>query len=170
MPQLVKGGKHAFGWSRVGDRGRITIPPEAVAEYRLHEFEQLILVPGSRTSGGFGVATPESLKKSHLEIPRDAHPGFEGSGMPEGSISEHKGKPYCRAVLRQGGFTLPVETLQRYGIGPGDRLLVIRGSGLAVGFAVRGPIVEEARKHPELEVFQPNCRFLAGNQWEEEPP
>jgi hypothetical protein len=46
--------------------------------------------------------------------------------------------------------------LKLYGIEPGDDLLVIRGSGLALGFAVRGPIVEEARNHPELE------RFAAG--------
>jgi hypothetical protein len=33
MPQLVKGGKHTFGWSRVGKTGRIIIPPEALTEY-----------------------------------------------------------------------------------------------------------------------------------------
>ena len=26
MPRLVKGGKYTFGWSRVGDMGRITVP------------------------------------------------------------------------------------------------------------------------------------------------
>jgi len=50
MPQLVKGGKYTFGWSRVGDTGRIVIPAEAVEEYRLKESEKLILVPGSKTS------------------------------------------------------------------------------------------------------------------------
>lgn len=37
MPQLVKGGKHVFGWSRVGDTGRIIIPPEAMEEYHLKD-------------------------------------------------------------------------------------------------------------------------------------
>ena len=32
--------------------------------------------------------------------------------------------------------------------------LVIRGSGLAVGFAVRGPIVQEARYHGKLPVCE----------------
>ncbi len=36
----------------------------------------------------------------------------------------------------------------------GDKLLVIRGSGLAVGFAVKGPIVKVAQKHKEIKVFQ----------------
>jgi hypothetical protein len=39
------------------------------------------------------------------------------------------------------------------GVHPGDRLLVVRGSGRALGFVARGPILDEALKHPELEVF-----------------
>jgi hypothetical protein len=35
----------------------------------------------------------------------------------------------------------------------GDRLLVVRGSGLALGFLERGPIYEEARRHPDIETF-----------------
>jgi hypothetical protein len=34
----------------------------------------------------------------------------------------------------------------------GDKLLVIRGSGLAIGYAVRWTIVEEDKKHRELVV------------------
>jgi len=48
---------------------------------------------------------------------------------------------------------VPSETLEAYGISRGDRLLVIRGNGRALGFAVRGPIVEEAERHLELDVF-----------------
>jgi len=33
---------------------------------------------------------------------------------------------------------------------PGDRLLAVRGSRLALGFVARGPIYKEATKHPEL--------------------
>jgi hypothetical protein len=35
----------------------------------------------------------------------------------------------------------------------GERLLVVRGSGFALGFVQRGPIYEEALRHPEIEVF-----------------
>jgi hypothetical protein len=41
----------------------------------------------------------------------------------------------------------------RTGIQSGERLLVVRGSGLALGFLQRGPIYEEASRHPEIEVF-----------------
>ena len=35
MPQLVKGGKNAHGWSEVSNTGKIAIPDEALAEYKL---------------------------------------------------------------------------------------------------------------------------------------
>ncbi len=38
-------------------------------------------------------------------------------------------------------------------IQPGERLLVVRGSGLALGFLQQGPIYEEAQHHPQIEVF-----------------
>jgi hypothetical protein len=36
---------------------------------------------------------------------------------------------------------------------PGDRLLAVRGSGRALGFVARGPIYEEALRHPDLACF-----------------
>ena len=39
------------------------------------------------------------------------------------------------------------------GVKPGDRLLAVRGSRYGLSFVARGPIYEEALKHPELEVF-----------------
>ena len=158
MPQLVKGGKHTFGWSRVGDTGGIIIPPEALGEYGLQESEKLVLVPGSQTSGGFGLGSEESVKRSPLGVVMEVHPGLGEFRVPEGEVIEYKGKPYCWVELRGGGVVVPPGTLKEYGIRIGDQLLVIRGSGLAIGFAVRGPIVEEAKKHRELEVFEPETR------------
>jgi bifunctional DNA-binding transcriptional regulator/antitoxin component of YhaV-PrlF toxin-antitoxin module len=158
MVQLVKGGKHTFGWSLVGDTGRITIPPGALEEYRLRESEKLILVPGSRTSGGFGLGSQESVRRSPLGVVLEVHPALGEFRVPEGETVEYEGKPYCWVELRGGGIAVPPGTLGRYGIGVGDELLVIRGSGLAIGFAVRGPIVEEAKRHPELDVFEPEAQ------------
>lgn len=158
MPQLVKGGKHVFGWSRVGDTGRINIAPEALREYGLKDSVKLILVPGSRTSGGFGLGTRESVKGSPLGVVADVHPELGEFRLPEGQAITYQGKPYCWVELRNGGINVPPQTLEMYGINIGDKLLSIRGSGLAIGFAVRGPIVEEARKHRELEIFEPDTR------------
>jgi hypothetical protein len=150
MPQLVKGGKYTFGWCRVGDGGEITVPPEALREYRLEGVREVILVPGSRTSGGFGIATAESLQGSPLAATLRGDPTHE---VPKGGAVEERVRPYHRATMRDGRLTVPPEVLARYGIRPGDRILCIRGSGRAIGFAVRGPIVEEAQRHPELHTF-----------------
>jgi bifunctional DNA-binding transcriptional regulator/antitoxin component of YhaV-PrlF toxin-antitoxin module len=158
MPQLVKGGKHTYGWSLVGNTGRIILPPQALEEYRLKEFERLLLVPGSHTSGGFGLGSRESIKKSQLGFITDVHPELGEHRLPEGEIIEYEGKPFYWVELRNGGIEVPPGILDRYGIKIGDKLLVIRGSGLAIGFAVRGPIVEEARKHHGLELFAPEKR------------
>ena len=153
MPQLVKGGKHVFGWTLVGDKGKIIIPPEALEEYGLRESDKLIMIPGSKTSGGFGLGTQKILKESPLGTVLDANPALKNFRVSEKEVIEYRGKPYCWTKLINQGISVPPDTLKRYGIEVGDRLLVIRGSGLALGFAVRGPIVEEAGKHPELKVF-----------------
>ncbi|MGD8456556.1 MAG: hypothetical protein PVF83_09240 [Anaerolineales bacterium] len=154
MPQLVKGGKHTFGWTRVGNTGRIRIPPEALEEYQLQEAGKLLLIPGSRTSGGFALGAQEAVAQSQLGNLTDISHMLEESLTVEGELIEDKGRPYGWVVLRDGGVTIPAGTLARFGVETGGKLLVIRGSGLAVGFAVRGPIVEEALKHPELLTFE----------------
>jgi len=101
------------------------------------------------------LASQESLKSSPLGSVVSTNPDIGEFRLPEGEIIEDKGRRYGWVELLNRGITLPPGTLEKYGIRIGDRLLVIRGSGLAIGFAVRGPIVEEAKKHPELAVFEP---------------
>jgi bifunctional DNA-binding transcriptional regulator/antitoxin component of YhaV-PrlF toxin-antitoxin module len=155
MPQLVKGGKHAYGWSYVGDTGRIILPPEAMEDYRLKGSERLIVVPDSQTSGGFGLAPQKLMEGSPLGNVMDDHPELKEFRIAEGEVIVNKGKAYCWVQLQHSSIKIPPRTLEHYGIKIGDQLLVIRGSGLAIGFAVRGPILEEALKHDELEVFGP---------------
>jgi len=156
LPQLVKGGKHTYGWSAVADAGTIVIPPEAIAEYGLEDGDKLIVVPGSRTSGGFGLSSRKSVIGSVLGVVLEEYPELWESRVPAGDVVEHGGRPYCWVMLRHGTIDLAAPTPAKYGVNVGDRLLVIRGSGLALGFAVRGPIVQEARKYGELPVFEYN--------------
>jgi len=153
MPQLVKGGKHAFGWTRIGVGGELVLPPDAVAEYGFEEGERLILIPGSRTSGGFGLARVASIDGSPMRAVLEAHPELAGQKWGAGEVVEQDGRVYCSAKLRLGRVSLSPDALAAYGIAIGSKLLVIRGSGRALGFAVRGPILEEANRHLELEVF-----------------
>jgi bifunctional DNA-binding transcriptional regulator/antitoxin component of YhaV-PrlF toxin-antitoxin module len=155
MPQLVKGGKYVYGWCQVGDTGRISIPPEAMDEYGLKEHDKVILMSGSRRSGGFAVTTPRLLSGSPLSAVLDRFPRLRTFQMPEARVIRAGGGSYCWTSIEEGGYiTLPQETLWEYEVVPGDRLLAVRGSGLALGFARKGPIVDQAVTHSEIETFE----------------
>ncbi|MDD3828168.1 MAG: hypothetical protein PHY79_19560 [Anaerolineae bacterium] len=129
MPQLAKGGKWIFGWVIVGQQGELTIPPQAWDEYRFQAGEEVSFLAGSRTSGGFGLSTPRLLAQAVAPLQTRA--------LARGSIGP------------DGHLVIPAEV----GVRPGDRLLVVRGSGRALGFMARGPIYDQALRHPELETF-----------------
>ena len=150
MPHLVKGGKYVYGWSKVGNTGKIVIPSEAIEEYDLKDGEKVILIPGSSRSGGFGITTGERLKDSPLVSM--VAPFFEKE-IHEGEVIDIKGKLCCWVHFLNGCITVPGETLNQYGVNEGDTVLSVRGSSAALGMVVRGPIIEEAKKH-DIEVFE----------------
>jgi hypothetical protein len=129
MPQLVKGGKWVFGWTVVDSARKIRIPPEAYSEYGFQPGEQVIYLAGSRRSGGCSMARQEKLAGSQIS--------FAQRMLGEGVVGEDE------------QVVLPSRT----GIQPNERLLVVRGSELGLGFVQRGSIYEEALQHPEIEVF-----------------
>jgi hypothetical protein len=129
MPQLVKGGKWVFGWTVVNSAGEVRIPPEAYAEYGFQTGEQIVFLNGSKRSGGCGVARREKLVGSQILLVHRM--------LGVGVVGENERVAFPNAT----------------GFRPGERLLVVRGSGLALGFVQRGPIYEEALRHPEIEVF-----------------
>jgi len=154
MPQLAKGGKHVFGWSNIGKNGRILIPPEAFDEYGFRGVDKLILMSASKRSGGFVMTTVKKLASSQIDSLVTNNPELSLYNILEGEVIKSGQRMLCWVNLNHdGSFVVPINTLQLYGAEPKGKLLVVRGSGLALGFLVRGPIIEEAKKHPELEVF-----------------
>jgi len=154
MPQLVKGGKHVFGWSQVTEKGQIRVPPEAFTEYELDGCDKMILMSGSKRSGGFGLTTVEKLKGSDIGQVLGEFPELASYAIPEGEAVRKGSRYYCWTSLDSDGFfSLPSKTLSVYGIKPGQKVLVARGSGLAIGFLARGLIFEQAKKHNDLKVF-----------------
>lgn len=103
--------------------------------------------------GGFSIVPLHSLADSPLGDVLWARPELAAPDLADGTEAVHGGRLHCRVTVRAGHILPGVEALARYGAAPGDRLLVVHGSGLRVGFAVRGPLVAEAHRHPELEVF-----------------
>jgi hypothetical protein len=85
MPRLVKGAKNVFGWSRVGDDGRIVIPPDAFAEYGFAEEGNAVLMSGSKKSGGFGLTTVDKIKESSLAAIITAIPELVEYKISEGT-------------------------------------------------------------------------------------
>jgi hypothetical protein len=155
LPQLVKGGKHAYGWSEVGATGKVAVPEEALAEYNLLVPCKVFLLSGSKRSGGFAITTSALLKDSVLARPLNENPKLASFQLPEGETITINGKPYCWVTLNtDGSITVPLETLKQYGVNAGDRLLSVRGSCFALAFCVKGPIIEEAKKHPNLTLLK----------------
>jgi len=154
MPQLVKGGKHTFGWSIISSSGRIMIPAEAREEYNLKTGDKLIIISGSKTSGGFSIVEIEKLRSSSLSNILENNSHFNILKTTKGEPVKKNQRVFCWAEIEEdGSFIIPINTLALFGASPGNRLLAIRGSGLGVGFAVKGPIIQEAEKHKELEIF-----------------
>ncbi|MBD3285616.1 hypothetical protein GF359_04095, partial [candidate division WOR-3 bacterium] len=147
MPQLVKGGKYVFGWSQVTEEGRIMIPPEAFAEYKLEGCGKVILMSGSRRSGGFGLTTVDRIKDTPIGQVLDELPELASCSIPEGEPLSKKSRTYCWIRLTsEGRFTVPPDTLRIYGIEPGQKVLVARGSGLVLGFPARGTYSRGSKK------------------------
>ena len=57
MPQISKGGKFIFGISHIREDLTIQIPEQAVHEYALTDIENIILITGSKATGGFCITT-----------------------------------------------------------------------------------------------------------------
>lgn len=128
MPQLVKGGKWVFGWVTIGQDCKIQIPEAAFLEYGFQTGERIVFTKGSRTSGGFGIGHVNVVSTSEAMKARIFSAGEIDNDMR---------------------IQLPDEL----GMTPGVRLLACRGSCYALGFLLQGPIINEALKHPEIEVL-----------------
>ena len=113
----------------VGPVGQLTIPPAAWVEYGFRVGDEVTILPGSRRSGGFGLTHSRLLAGTPARIQMRA-------------LARTK-------VDAPGLVVIPAVV----GCVPGDRLLVVRGSGRALGFVAHGPIFDEATRHPDLACF-----------------
>jgi hypothetical protein len=154
LPQLVKGGKHAYGWSEVSITEKNAIPDEALKEYNLVATCKLFLLSSSKRSGGFALTTMSLLKNSVLSNLLDENSKMTSYQLSEGQTITVAGKPYCWVRLNtDGSIIVPLKTLEKYGVKAGDQLLSVRGSCFALAFCVEGPRIKEAKNHQNLTLF-----------------
>jgi hypothetical protein len=161
MPQIVKGGKWVYGWSVAGMDYRVPVPEEAIEEYAFSPGEDVLIMSGSRSSKGFAVTTINLLSgtpfqrhfEGYLEY-LDRYERNRTSDEHTRAVFTRKGKVFSRVYLDERcRLHMWHALLEQYGVYPFDRLLTVRGSGIALGYIVKGPIVEEAEKHPEIRTF-----------------
>ncbi|MBN1780785.1 AbrB/MazE/SpoVT family DNA-binding domain-containing protein [bacterium] len=151
MPQLVKGGKYVFAWSHVSGSGRIRIPEEALKEYGFNAGDKIFIINGSRTSKGFAITKPDLIRHSPIYTQMARNQDLiQFKPLPGGTVRIGKRSYAWTEIDAQGSFGLDEAVLHQYDVNFNDNLLVVRGSGFALGLIRTGPIVEEALKHPEL--------------------
>ncbi|MBU7046095.1 MAG: hypothetical protein HXS54_06620 [Theionarchaea archaeon] len=124
------------------------IPPEALKEYELKNHENVLMMSRHKLSGGFDLIFT-GIVEGLLGI----NDKFAEHPLSEGEIEETHGKFICWVCIRDGLITVPVETLEKYSVYPGNYLLSVKESFVILTFLVKGPLVKEAQKH-ELPVYE----------------
>ncbi len=155
MPQLVKGGKYIFGWSIITSERRIRIPDEAFDEYKFQSGEKLIIVSGSKASGGFSIIGINTFLKSEFVMPLIKRLGYSNESdtfkLEMNKIVFKGARWFCwTGIDKEKYFKISSELIELIGVKKGDKLLVGRGSGIGPAFISKGLIVNEAKKHTEL--------------------
>ena len=158
MPQLVKGGKYVFGWTNINIDLRIRIPDETFDEYKFIETDRLIIISGSRASGGFSISSPYSIINSKF-----GYNIIKALGYIKKSdlftVKKLKAVKHGKRWLswtyldKEKYFKLSDELINTMDRGAGSKLLVIRGSGTGPAFITKGRIYNEALNHKNIIEF-----------------
>jgi hypothetical protein len=144
MPQLNKGGKFVFGWSLITPERTVNIPQQAYDEYNLKSSDKVILISGSKRTGGFCVSSRIMIKQSDINGLFEQYPSLSDFKTNEGEFVKYKGRFYCWVNLNNNTITLSQEMLKTLDLKVGDKLLSIRGSDIAFVMGVKGPLIERA--------------------------
>lgn len=155
IPQLNEGGKFIFGISFVNWDNSVHIPPQAVQEYAISTEGKVLLVSGSKKTGGFIVTRKGLLYNSRIGNILKDRPALGNYALPEGNFVQYKGRLYCWTnVTGNGTLVFTDEMLGVLDIAIGTKLLVIRGSDIAFAMGAKGPLLERAGRYPgKVEIY-----------------
>ena len=95
MPQMNKGGKFIFGISLIHADGAVLLPAQAVNEYEIAKEGRVILLSGSKSTGGFCVTRKGLLENSRLSQILSENPALSNYEINEGEFIKYKGRFYC---------------------------------------------------------------------------
>ena len=154
MPQMTKGGKYIFGWSKIGQNGELTFPTMAVKEYNLQKETYIYIVSGSKQTGGFCVMTEPLLSHSKLKNILEENPSLAKRSLREGELIAYKGRKYGWLVLNKSEVYLSDDLMKMLEIKAGDKLFAIRSSDIAFTMGFRGSLIDKANNfNGRIEMF-----------------
>ena len=130
MPSLMPGmpgTKEAYGISIISPNGFIRIPPKAFARYALRAGEFAVATTTHRGEGGFAL-----LNKSRAEATVFGK-YIRQLEMPD-VVHWFQKKAYALIRAGDGMIGLAPELLESFHLQPGDRLLVVKSTTVAMSF------------------------------------
>ena len=150
MPQITKGGKYIFGWSKISKNGELTFPRMAVEEYKLKEEQYVYIVSGSKQTGGFCVMTETLLSHSTLKNILKNNPSLAERYLGEGELIVYKGRKYGWLSLNEDTVHLSDNLMKILDIKTGDKLLAIRSSNIAFTMGKKGELIDRANGYKAI--------------------
>lgn len=148
MPQMNKGGKFIFGISILRSDLSVHIPHQAIEEYAIASEGKVILISGSKKTGGFIVTRKGLLYASKIgNILRDT-PALCDYTLNEGEFVKYKGRKYCWCnISEEGVLNFTVQMMHDLDIHTGAKFLAIRSSDIAFCMGIKGPLLEKAEEY-----------------------
>lgn len=158
MPQVTKGGKYIFGWSKINKDLTIRLPQMAIDEYNITLENKVYLMSGSKSTGGFCVTKKELLYNSKIgNILKDT-PYLCDYKIPEGEFVKYKGRIYCWLSITQNGvLQFSHKILDNLSLKVDDKLLSIRSSDIAFTMGVVQKILKEILKFIKIRIM---CKLI----------
>jgi len=150
MPLLREGGNFVYGWSIIRKDNTLYLPPKVVNEYKLEKDSDIILISGSKISGGFCITSLKTLKSSKLSRVVENNPDLE-SEESIGQIINYRGKNYCHLKLtNDNSLILSEKIMSHFNVKNGNKLLIIKGSRIAFSCCNKGPLIRVAHESNKL--------------------
>lgn len=148
MPQLNKGGKFVYGFSEISDEYTVQIPDQALCEYGVTKDNKIIIITGSKTTGGFCVTNKSLLSHSKLKHILDDCISLSNYSIDSGEFIRYKGRGYSWLPISSAGVVRLTKDAMKYlNLVIGDKLMCIRSSDIAFMMGVKGPLIERANAY-----------------------
>jgi len=150
MPLLREGGNFVYGWSIIRKDNTLYLPPKVVNEYKLEKDNDIILFSGSKISGGFCITSLKTLKSSKLSRVVENNPDLENEENI-GKIINYGGRSYCHLKLTdENSLILSDKIMTHFNMKNGNKLLIIKGSRIAISCCLKGPLIKVAHESNKL--------------------